>query len=73
MPGLGLHVSHDNGMMWKHYRAGTDIWAGARMYEVEPDVVLWVYMDSYGTDARAQFIRITPDGAEPAREMLPSQ
>jgi len=71
MPGLGLHVSHDNGMTWTHYQAGTDIWAGQRMYEVEPDVVLWVYMDSYGTDARAQFIRITPDGAEPAREMLP--
>ena len=41
------------------------------MYEVEPDLVLWVYMDNWGGDARAQFIRVTKDGLEPARDMLP--
>ena len=71
MPGLGLHVSLDDGMTWKSYRIGTDIWAMGDMYEVEPDVVLWVYMDSWYSELRAQFIRITPDGAEPVREMLP--
>ena len=75
MPGLGLHVSHDSGMSWKHYRIDPVIWAGGVMYEVEPDVVLWVYMGEYDPhpDARAQFIRVTPDGLEPAREMLPTQ
>ena len=72
MPGLGLHVSHDDGMTWKSYRIGTDIWAMGDMYEVEPDLVLWVYMDSWHSDLRAQFIRITPDGLEPVREMLPT-
>jgi len=71
MPGLGLHVSLDDGMTWKSYRIGTDIWAMGDMYEVEPDLVLWVYMDSWYSDLRAQFIRITPDGVEPVREMLP--
>ncbi len=73
MPALGLHVSHDSGMSWKHYRIDTVIWAGGVMYEVEPDVVLWVYMGEYAPnpDARAQFIRVTPDGVEPARDMLP--
>jgi len=71
MPGLGLHVSLDDGMTWKSYRIGTDIWAMGDMYEVEPDLVLWVYMDSWYSNLRAQFIRITPDGAEPVREMLP--
>ena len=75
MPGLGLHVSHDSGMSWKHYRIDPVIWAGGVMYEVEPDVVLWVYRGEYPPhpDARAQFIRVTPDGLEPAREMLPTQ
>jgi len=67
MPGLGLHASHDSGMSWKHYRADTVAWAGGVMYEVEPDVVLWVYMGERGAnpDARAQFLRVTPDGLEP--------
>ena len=74
MPGLGLYVSHDSGMTWKPYRVDTGgLWAMGRMYEVEPDVVLYVYMDHYASSMRAQFIRITPDGAEPIREMLPAE
>ena len=43
--------------------------------DVEPDVVLWVYMGEGDPhpDARAQFIRVTPEGLEPIREMLPAQ
>lgn len=71
---MGLHVSYDSGMVWKHYRVDTVIWAGGTMFEVEPNVVLWVYMGEYppDTDARAQFVRITPTGLEPARELLPA-
>jgi hypothetical protein len=43
-----------------------------KMYEVQPNVVLYAYGDSYESEIRAQFIRITPDGAEPARDMLPT-
>ncbi|MCK4325010.1 MAG: exo-alpha-sialidase, partial [Armatimonadetes bacterium] len=72
MPGLGLYVSHDSGMTWKPYRVDTGgLWAMGQMCEVAPDLVLYVYMDSYSSSLRAQFIRITPDGAEPAFEMLP--
>ena len=69
MPGLALHVSHDDGMTWKHYRIDTVIWAMGAMYEVAPDVLLWVYYGEYSPhpDARAQFIRVTPDGLEPVR------
>ena len=75
MPALGLYVSWDSGMSWKAYRLDTVIWAGGVMYEVEPDVVLWVYMGEYdpNPDARAQFIRVTSEGIGPAREMLPVQ
>ena len=73
MPALGLYVSHDSGMSWQPYRLDTVIWAGGVMFEVEPDVVLWVYMGEYDPipDARAQFLRVTPDGLEPARDMMP--
>ncbi|MCK4322898.1 MAG: hypothetical protein KAW89_00110 [Armatimonadetes bacterium] len=47
------------------------LWAMGTMYEVEPDLVFYIYMDLYASSMRAQFIRITPDGAEPVREMLP--
>ena len=73
MPALGLYVSHDSGMSWKLYRIDVFCWAGGAMFEVEPDVVLWVYMGDYEphVDARAQFLRVTADGLEPARELLP--
>ena len=44
------------------------LWAMGGMYEVAPDVVLWVY--GSGDRLRGQFIRITPTGVEPALEML---
>jgi len=70
----GLYVSHDSGMTWKAYCIdGGGSWAMGKMYEVASDLVLYVYMDTYHSDMRAQFIRITADGAEPAREMLPTQ
>jgi hypothetical protein len=65
MPGLGLHASLNGGLSWKHYQIGTDIWAMGDMYEVRPDVVLFVYMDSYNTLLRAQFIEVTSDGVRP--------
>ncbi len=72
MPGLGLYVSLDSGMTWQPYRVDTaGLWGMGKMCEVAPDLVLYVYMDHYESSLRGQFIRITADGAEPAREMLP--
>ena len=73
MPGLAAYVSHDDGITWKGYRIGTDTWAMGSMIEVEPDVILYVYMDSRGKHARAQYLRVTPDGLEPAPNMLPDK
>ncbi|MEX0613340.1 MAG: sialidase family protein, partial [Pirellulales bacterium] len=71
MPGLAAYISHDDGMSWQGYRIGTDVWAMGSMIEVKPDVLLYVYMDSRGSHARAQFLRVTADGLEPVRDMLP--
>lgn len=71
MPGLGLYVSYDSGMTWQTYRVDTaGLWAMGVMYEVEPDVVLFVYMDTYEGYMRGQYIRVTTSGVEPVREML---
>jgi len=66
MPALALHVSHDSGITWKSARVDTaGLWAMGQMVEVEPDLVCCVYMDLYQSSMRAQWIRVTPDGAEP--------
>ncbi len=68
-PGQGLHISRDGAMTWKSYRIDQTIWANGTLYEVKPDVVLYVHMTK--GKLRGQFIRITDDGAEPAMDMLP--
>jgi hypothetical protein len=72
MPGLAAYVSFDDGITWQGYRIGTDAWAMGSMLEVAPDVILYIFMDSRGGPARGQFLRVTPDGLEPARDMLPA-
>ena len=42
-----------------------------RMFEVEPGLVFYPYMDLYASDMRAQFLRVTADGVEPDREAIP--
>ena len=70
-PALAIYVSRDNGISWETHRIDTELWAMGGMYEVAPDVVMWIY-GSGADKLRAQFIRITPGGVEPALEMLPS-
>jgi hypothetical protein len=45
----------------------TSIWAMGGLLEVEPNVVLFVYMDSRMSKLRAQFIRVTNKNLEPVR------
>ena len=65
-PGHSINVSHDNGVTWDE---GTTVdfpvWAMGCMIEVEPEVVLFVYMDANREFLRAQRIRVTPQGLEP--------
>ena len=67
-PQYTIHVSRDGGLNWDQ---GTLIdcpaWAMGAMVEVEPDVVLCVYMNTpRDLPLLAQRIRITPTGVTPA-------
>jgi hypothetical protein len=71
-PGLSLQASYDDGLTWKCTRIDTAIHANGAMLEVEPDVVLYIYMGSSSgltNDGlvRAQLIHVTPEGLEPVR------
>jgi hypothetical protein len=68
-PDLSVNISWDGGLHWD---AGTIIdfprWANGRILEVEPDVVLFVYMSGdYPPPGklRAQLLRVTRDGLQP--------
>ena len=68
LPGLTVHCSPDDGRTWDQ---GTTIdgalWAMGTMLEVEPDVVLYVYYDSFESLMRAQLLRVKPTGLEPVK------
>ena len=66
-PGIGAQLSQDGGMSWQATRIDTPFYANGSTLEVEPDVVLYVYDGKY-SDARvrAQRLRVTPGGLEPA-------
>ncbi|HUT75109.1 MAG TPA: sialidase family protein [Armatimonadota bacterium] len=65
-PGHTIHLSHDGGRTWDE---GTTVdfpvWAMGALLEVEPEVVLFVYMDAKPERLRAQRIRVTAQGLEP--------
>ena len=66
-PGMTVQVSRDHGMSWQCYQVDTAIWANGTMFEVEPDVVLFVYggKNDPHDDLRAQLLRVTADTLEP--------
>lgn len=67
-PTMAIHCSRDDGHTWDQ---GTIIdgglWCMGAMYEVEPDMVLYAYWDSFESHMRAQLIRVHPDRIEPVR------
>ena len=69
LPQLTMHTSLDDA---RTFDQGTlidsGLWAMGSMLEVEPNVVLYGYWDSYMTRMRAQFIRVTSKGIVPAPE-----
>ena len=66
VPTLTVHCSLDGGVTWGN---GTMIdsgaWVMGAMIETEPDLVLYVYWETFDGPMRAQFLRITPDGLKP--------
>ena len=66
-PHYSVNISRDDGLHWD---AGTvidyPVWAMGCMLEVEPDLVLAVYMNAQRSQPMlGQLIRVTPDGLEP--------
>jgi hypothetical protein len=63
LPGCTVHVSHDDGLSWDEgTMIDSAIWVMGAMVEIEPDVVLYVYYDSFESLMRAQIMRVDTDG-----------
>ena len=68
LPSMTIHCSHDEGHSWDQGTlVDSAIWVMGSMLEVEPDVVLFAYWDSYESLMRMQRIRVTPSGLQPIR------
>ena len=69
LPQMTIHTSLDDS---RSFDEGTMIdsglWAMGSMLEVEPNVVLFFYFDTYQKKMRGQFFRVTSQGIEPAPE-----
>ena len=67
-PNMTINCSRDDGHTWDQ---GTIIdgglWCMGEMREIEPDVVLYVYWDTFESHMRAQLIRVLSDRLEPVR------
>lgn len=62
-PGLAVQVSRDNGLSWQFHQIDTCAWANGAMFEIEPDVVLYMYGGRQ--EFRYQILRVTPTSIEP--------
>ena len=67
-PGIGVQVSRDGGMTWQGAGIDSAGWANGAMFEVEPNVVLYIYGGKINPETmRGQLIRITAADIEPIR------
>ncbi len=67
-PGLTMHTTYDDGMTWDGGTyIDTSIWAMGSEVEVKPNVILFMYMDSWQGLLRAQYMKMTPKGLEPVQ------
>ena len=67
-PGMAVEVSRDGGMTWNFYRIDTASWANGAMFEIEPDVVLYIYGGRFFPERlRYQILRLTQTGMEPVK------
>ena len=58
LPMMTVHASFDAGMSWQGSIIDSSIWVMGSMLEVRPDLVLYVYYDSFESKMRAQYIRV---------------
>ncbi|MSO21832.1 MAG: DUF1080 domain-containing protein [Acidobacteria bacterium] len=67
-PGIAVQLSQDSGISWQCARIDTPFYANGATLEVEPNVILYIYDGKYSDPrARAQLLRVTPQGLEPVR------
>ncbi|MBU7004185.1 MAG: exo-alpha-sialidase, partial [Theionarchaea archaeon] len=67
LPGCTINSSMDDGVTWDQgTMIDSAIWVMGSMLEVDEDLVLYVYYDSFESMMRAQFIRLTDEGIFPA-------
>ena len=72
-PGLTIHITQDDGVTWDEGTyIDSSIWAHGALCEIEPDLVLFIYEDSWRNLLRAQFIRVTASGLVPASLQTPT-
>ena len=68
LPGCTIHASFDGGHSWdRGTMIDSSIWVMGSMLEIEPDLVLYVYYDSFESKMRAQFIRVAGGVLRPER------
>ena len=66
LPSLSINTSWDEGHTWDQgVLIDSGLWCMGAMLEIEPDVVLFVYWDSFESLMRAQRLRVTPERLEP--------
>ena len=66
LPSMTIHCSRDDGHTWDNgTQIDSGLWAMGTMCQVEPDVVLFLYNDSYERLMRAQYLRVTATSLDP--------
>lgn len=67
-PGLAINASWDNGMTWKAFRIDTTFWANGQLYEIEPNVMLYISTAKYSDPkVRIHMFRISDERIDPIR------
>jgi hypothetical protein len=67
-PGISVEVSRDGGMTWNFYQVDTVSRANGAMFEIEPEVVLFIYGGQYSPERlRYQVMRLTQTGMQPVK------
>ncbi len=68
LPTMTVNLSGDDGATWDEgTQIDSAIWVMGAMVEVEPDLALYVYWDSFESRMRAQHMRVLLTGLEPVR------
>lgn len=67
LPMLTVHASFDAGASWQGSIIDSSIWVMGSMVEVRPDLVLYVYYDSFESRMRAQYLSVAGGALAPVR------